>query len=74
MKKWATIRSDHRVIKPSDIVLTGSDLEGMLTWSKTIKPDKALHSRRIFVDSCCFYTALEVDSRRLDTSPDSGRL
>ena len=52
---WCTLRfSDHRGVKPSSVRVKGSALLALLTWSKTLGLDKAVGSRPLVVDVCCF--------------------
>ena len=57
VQNWATLRfSDHRGLDPSSISVSCGELVAKLTRSKTIGPDKNIHSRPVFVSACCYIT------------------
>ena len=55
IQNWATLRfSDHRGLSPDDISFHGLNFSARLTRSKTLGCDKAISSRMVVVDACCF--------------------
>ena len=55
VQSWGTLRfDDYRSIKPKDVSFTGGSMSALLTRSKTLGSDRAVNSRRVYINSCCF--------------------
>ena len=66
---------DHRGIKPEDVSFVGGSMTALLTRSKTLGSDRAVYSRRVHINSCCFLKKREwlEGWRVLRTSADYER-
>ena len=54
LNMWTTLPfNGHRVINPSEVIVTSSQLAVIPTLSGTTGPDQAVRSRPFFVDACC---------------------
>ena len=55
VQSWWTLRfDDQRGIKPEDVSFTGGSMSALLALSETLGSDRAVSSRRVFINSCCF--------------------
>ena len=55
IQNWATLRfSDHRGIDPASVRVDETGFSALLTRSKTIGADKAIVSRPLVIDRCCY--------------------
>ena len=77
VQSWGTLRfDDHRGIKPEDVSFIGGSMSALLTRSKTLGSDRAVNSRRVYVNSCSSFQKrewLEEGWRVLRTAADHER-